>query len=64
MIICLYFSYRIVGTYTIAILTLKRALMVGFILDFNRMSGAKYEAIKIPTNLNSRFRILQVIRTL
>ena len=39
IIICLYFSYRSVLTYTITILTIKTALMAAFILDFNRMSG-------------------------
>ena len=41
MIICLYYSYRVVLTYTITILTIKTALMAAFILDFNRMSGGK-----------------------
>ena len=41
MIICLYYSYRMVLTYTITILTIKTALMAAFILDFNRMSGVR-----------------------
>ena len=41
MIIWLYYSYRVVLTYTITILTVKTALMAAFILDFNRMSGGK-----------------------
>ena len=41
MIICLYYSYRVVLTYTITILTIKTVLMAAFILDFNWMSGGK-----------------------
>ena len=37
-----YISYRTVFTFTITILTMKTALMVAFILDFNRMSGVTY----------------------
>ena len=50
LIICQYFSYRVVFTYTITILTLKTALMTAFILDFNRMSGATSKH-PIPTVL-------------
>ena len=39
LIVCLYFSYRLVLTFIITILTIKTALMAAFILDFNRMSG-------------------------
>ena len=41
MVTCVYFSNRIVLTHAISILTIKRVLMIGFVLDFNRISGSR-----------------------
>ena len=61
IIICLYLSYRIVFTFTITILTLKTALMVAFIVDFNRMSGVKlvrYLSLSKFKDKKSKIKIL------
>ena len=61
IIICLYLSYRIVFTFTITILTLKTALMVAFIVDFNRMTGVKlvrYLILSKFKNKKSKIKIL------